>query len=227
MPSLSEIARDERTARMVLSMLVEPDDAATGHLLAAVDGVETLRLAESDDPVPGLGDVDAQVWRGHFAAPGVDSLGERLLHARRMGLGVLIPGDDEWPSSLGDLGERAPYALWTRGASSFLARPLVELVTLTGARASTSYGEHVAGTLTSDLAAAERIVVAGGAYGIEGAAHRAALVAGGDTIAVLANGVDRAYPAGHSELLGRVADVGLLDRQRGEDEQQGGCLAVG
>lgn len=210
MPSLSEIARDERTARMVLSMLVEPDDAATGHLLAAVDGVETLRLAESDDPVPGLGDVDAQVWRGHFAAPGVDSLGERLLHARRMGLGVLIPGDDEWPSSLGDLGERAPYVLWTRGASSFLARPLVELVTLTGARASTSYGEHVAGTLTSDLAAAERIVVAGGAYGIEGAAHRAALVAGGDTIAVLANGVDRAYPAGHSELLGRVADVGLL-----------------
>ena len=50
----------------------------------------------------------------------------------------------------------------------------------------------------------------GGAYGIEGAAHRAALATGGDTIAVLANGVDRAYPAGHSELLDRVADVGLL-----------------
>jgi DNA protecting protein DprA len=75
---------------------------------------------------------------------------------------------------------------------------------------SAHYGEHVAGTLASDLAAAERIVVAGGAYGIEGAAHRATLATGGDTIAVLANGVDRAYPAGHSELLGRVADVGLL-----------------
>ena len=210
MPSLSEIAGDERTARMVLSMLVEPDDAVTGRLLAAVGGVETLRLAEANGPVPGLGDVDAQVWRGHFAAPGVDSLGERLLHARRMGLGLLIPGDDEWPSSLGDLGERTPYVLWTRGASSFLVRPLTDLVTITGARASTSYGEHVAGTLAADLAAAERIVVAGGAYGIEGAAHRTALASGGNTIAVLANGVDRAYPAGHSELLGRVADVGLL-----------------
>ena len=210
MPSLSEIARDERTARLALSMLVEPDDAVTGHLLATVGGVETLRLAESDGPVPGLGDVDLRVWRGRFSTPGIDSLDERLLQARRSGLGVLIPGDDEWPSSLGDLGERAPYVLWTRGASSFLARPPAELVTLTGARAATAYGEHVAGTLASDLAAAERIVVAGGAYGIEGATHRAALASGGDTIAVLANGVDRAYPAGHRELLGRVADAGLL-----------------
>lgn len=210
MSSLSEIAGDERTARMVLSMVVEPDDAVTGRLLATVGGVETLRLAESDSPVPGLGDADAQVWRGHFATPGIDSLDERLLQARRTELGVLIPGDDDGPGSLGDLGERAPYALWTRGASSFLARPLTNLVTLTGARAATSYGEHVAGTLASDLAAVARIVVAGGAYGMEGAAHRAALAAGGDTIAVLANGVDRAYPAGHSELLGRVADVGLL-----------------
>lgn len=210
MLSLSEIAGDERTARMVLSMLVEPDDAVTGHLLATVGGVETLRLAESDSLVPGIGDVDAQVWRGHFAAPGIDSLDERLLQARRAGLGVLVPGDDDWPGSLGDLSERAPYVLWTRGSSSFLARPLADLVTITGARAATSYGEHVAGTLASDLAAADRVVIAGGAYGIEGAAHRAALEAGGDTIAVLANGVDRAYPVGHSELLSRVADVGLL-----------------
>lgn len=210
MSSLSEVAGDERTARMVLSMLVEPDDAVTGRLLATVSGVETLRLAESDGPLPGLSEIDAHVWRGHFATSGIDALDDRLLQARRTGLGVLMPGDDEWPRSLGELGERTPYVLWTRGASSFLARPLADLVTLTGARASTSYGEHVAGTLASDLAAAERIVVAGGAYGIEGAAHRAALATGGDTIAVLANGVDRAYPAGHSELLGRVADVGLL-----------------
>ena len=210
MPSLSEIARDERTARMVLSMLVEPEDAVTGHLLATVGGVETLRLAESDSPVPGLGDVDTQVWRGHFATSVIDALDDRLLQTRQTGLSVLMPGDDEWPRSLGDLGERAPYVLWTRGASSFLARPLADLVTITGARAATSYGEHVTGTLASDLAAAKRIVVAGGAYGIEGAAHRGVLATGGDTIAVLASGVDRAYPAGHSELLGRVADVGLL-----------------
>ena len=83
-------------------------------------------------------------------------------------------------------------------------------MTITGARASTSYGEHVAGELASDLANAERIVVAGGAYGIEGVAHRAALASGGDTIAVMANGADRMYPMGHRELLERVADLGLM-----------------
>ncbi|MFV0551003.1 MAG: DNA-processing protein DprA, partial [Anaerorhabdus sp.] len=116
----------------------------------------------------------------------------------------------EWPSALDDLGDRRPYVLWTRGATSFLARPLNDLVTITGARASTSYGDHVAGQLASDLANAERLVVAGGAYGIEGAAHRAALASGGDTIAVMANGVDRMYPMGHRELLERVADLGLI-----------------
>jgi DNA processing protein len=54
------------------------------------------------------------------------------------------------------------------------------------------------------------VVVAGGSYGIEGAAHRAALAAGGDTIAVLAGGVDRPYPAGHRDLLDQIAGVGLL-----------------
>lgn len=79
MSSLSEVAGDERTARMVLSMLVEPDDAVTSRLLATVGGVETLRLAKSDGPVPGLSEVDAQVWRGHFATSGIDALDDRLL----------------------------------------------------------------------------------------------------------------------------------------------------
>jgi hypothetical protein len=80
MPSLSEIAGDERTARMALSMLVEPDDAVTGRLLATVGGVETLRLAESDGPVPGLGDVDApRSGADAWPTPGIDSLDERLL----------------------------------------------------------------------------------------------------------------------------------------------------
>lgn len=60
------------------------------------------------------------------------------------------------------------------------------------------------------MADEERIVVAGGAYGIEEAAHRAVLAAGGQTIAVLAGGLDRPYPAGHSDMLRQIGDVGLL-----------------
>ncbi len=210
MTNLSHVVQDERTARMVLSMIVDPDDAVTGRLLGELGTLELFRLAERDDAVPGLSTVDAQVWRSQFQRSDTRTLEQNVVEAERAGIGTLIPGDREWPSALDDLGDRRPYVLWTRGTTSFLARPLSDLVTITGARASTSYGEQVAGQLASDLASAERIIVAGGAYGIEGAAHRAALASGGDTIVVMANGVDRPYPMGHRELLERVADLGLM-----------------
>ncbi len=96
------------------------------------------------------------------------------------------------------------------GAASFLTTALSDRATITGARAATSYGEQVAGELAAGLADEERVVVSGDAYGIEGAAHKSVLAASGQTIAVLANGLDRPYPAGHSELLNRIGDVGLL-----------------
>lgn len=210
MTNLSQVVQDERAARMVLSMIVEPNDAVTGRLLGELGALELVRLVERDDVVPGLSAIDAQVWRDRFERSDARTHSQRIVDAQRMGIGVLIPGDKDWPASLDDLGDRRPYVLWTRGTTSFLARPLNDLVTITGARAATSYGEHVADTLASDLASSERIVVAGGAYGIESAAHRAALASGGDTIAVLANGVDRPYPMGHRELLERVADLGLI-----------------
>lgn len=97
-----------------------------------------------------------------------------------------------------------------RGASSFLTAPLSDRVTITGARATTSYGEQVTGELASDLTHAKRIIVAGGAYGIDAAAHRAALASGGQTLAVMVGGLDRLYPSGNRELLERVGDLGLL-----------------
>jgi len=210
MAGLSDVASDERTARMVLSMLVEPNDPVTGRLLALVGAAEVLRLAERDGEVGGLNSVDAEVWRDHFSTSGARNVTERLDEIQQSGVRTLIPGDAHWPVALDDLGEATPYVLWVRGASSFLARPLSDFVTITGARASTPYGDHVARELAAAAAADERVVVAGGAYGIEGAAHQAALAAGGDTIAVLANGVDRPYPAGHRDLLDCVADVGVL-----------------
>lgn len=81
---------------------------------------------------------------------------------------------------------------------------------ITGARAATAYGEQIAGALAMGLADEERTVVSGGAYGIEGAAHKGVLAAAGHTIAVLPSGLDRLYPAGHTDLLNRIGDVGLL-----------------
>ncbi|MGO1539961.1 MAG: DNA-processing protein DprA [Agrococcus casei] len=211
MTKFTDLATDERTARIVLSIIAEPNDSATGRLLTRVGAVETIRLLETDSTVPVLGRVDGTMWRERLTPRvSAESVAERLREVDRLGIGVLIPGDRHWPAGVDDLGDSAPFVLWTKGAASFLARPPSDLVTITGARAATSYGEHVAAELASDLVREERGIIAGGAYGIEGAAHRAALASGGDTIAVLASGVDRPYPAGHSELLRTIADTGLL-----------------
>lgn len=210
MASIAEQVAGERMARMVLSMIAAPDDQVTGHVLAQVGGEETLRLLESDDPIPKMSRAGALLWRERLDGRLDPDLPERVAQAGSQGIGTLIPADRDWPTGLSDLGLRAPYVLWTKGAASFLTSPLRERVTITGARAATPYGMEVASDLAASLADDERIIVAGGGFGIEGAAHRGALAQGGHTIAVLAGGVDRAYPFAHRELLERIGDVGLL-----------------
>lgn len=210
MASLAEQVQGERMARIVLSMIAEPDDLTTGYVLGRHGGVATLSLVESDHDVTGLGRADVLLWRERLRARIAPDLMERVAEDEQHGFGTLIPADREWPAGLDELGDRAPYVLWTQGASSFLATALSDRVTITGARASTHYGEHVTNDLATGLADEERVIIAGGAYGIDNAAHRGVLAAGGQTIAVLATGLDRRYPAAHTELLDRIGDTGLL-----------------
>jgi DNA processing protein len=125
----------------------------------------------------------------------------------------VCPGDPDWPTALDVLvdvtdGEGQggrPLALWVRGGALVDAGPAVAVV---GSRAATDYGAWVAADLAADLAGLGVWVVSGGAYGIDGHAHRGALVAGGVTVAVLACGVDVAYPRQHEQLLERIAGDG-------------------
>lgn len=102
-----------------------------------------------------------------------------------------------------------PPGLFLRGSApvEMLDRPAVAIV---GARACSAYGTHVARMLGRELAAAGLIVVSGLARGVDGAAHRGALEAGGTTVAVLGCGVARDYPAVHAELARRIAERGLI-----------------
>jgi DNA processing protein len=129
--------------------------------------------------------------------------------AARLGAQLLAPGDRFWPEGMAYLEEGAPLALWIRGDAERLER-LHRSVALVGARASSQYGEHVAMEGAAGLADRGFAVVSGGAYGIDAAAHRATLLSGGLTVAFLAGGVDRLYPAGNSELLKRIAAEGVL-----------------
>lgn len=211
MVSLADYARDERTARVMLSMIVEPDDANVGRLLRREGGIETLRLLDAGGPMPGVRPEEAAILHHTVRQAGSRvGFGNDLAHVLDGSYTPLIPGDAHWPVSVDALGERAPYVLWARGATSFLATRRDARVTITGSRAATAYGDHVAGELAADASMAEQIVVSGGAYGIDGAAHHGALAADGDTIAVMASGPDRLYPAGHRDMLERVSDLGLL-----------------
>ncbi|WP_402467764.1 DNA-processing protein DprA [Isoptericola aurantiacus] len=139
--------------------------------------------------------------------PRLDSLDPRreLRVLERLGGALLVPGDPDWPGQLDALGAAAPFALWVRGRADVAdwARGSVAVV---GARAATAYGERVAEDLAAGLADQGFTVVSGGAYGIDAAAHRGALAAGGRSAAVLAGGVDRYYPQGNDGLLRRLVE---------------------
>jgi DNA processing protein len=102
-----------------------------------------------------------------------------------------------------------PARLWLRGEAGLdvLDRPAVAIV---GARACSGYGRAVARLLATEVGSAGVVVVSGLARGIDGEAHRGALVAGGTTVAVLGCGVDRDYPAAHVALAGQIVDTGGL-----------------
>jgi DNA processing protein len=102
-----------------------------------------------------------------------------------------------------------PVGLFVRGDAplDLLARPAVAIV---GARACSGYGASVARSLGRELAGAGLVVVSGLARGVDGEVHRGALDAAGTTVAVLGCGIDRDYPAAHSELARRIAETGLI-----------------
>ena len=113
-----------------------------------------------------------------------------------------------FPTALGAIFD-APAGLFVRGTAelALLDRPAVAIV---GARSCSAYGADVARMLGRELAAAGLVVVSGLARGVDGHAHRGALEAGGATVAVLGCGIDRTYPAAHTELAAGIAERGLV-----------------
>ena len=195
-------AHDDRVARAMLSYLAEPGDRRIGRLLtrhAAVDVVEMIRSGTS-----GLETEERYRVRLASAKPE-----QHLDRVAEVGGRLLVPDDLEWPRQLDDLGDSAPWALWVRGTLD-LRLTALRSVAVVGARASTRYGERVASQMGSDLAESGWAVVSGGAFGIDKAAHLGALAAQGLTVAVLACGVDLAYPPSHDALFARIAADGLV-----------------
>jgi DNA processing protein len=209
----------DRRARIALAHLVEPGSRALGLLVARVGPVETLARLRAGE----VSDALRAVTAPRLAAADPDLVVDQaLLRAQRLGVRIVTPGDDEWPRQLDELSGISvdgpdrfrrdtfpPHCVWLRGEPR-LAEACDRSVAVVGSRACTSYGEHVAGDLSFGLAERGWTVVSGGAYGVDAAAHRGALAAGGCTIAVLACGIDRPYPLAHASLFDRIGELGLL-----------------
>ncbi|MFF8293038.1 DNA-processing protein DprA [Streptomyces sp. NPDC016309] len=205
-----QVTERERRARAALTRVVEPGDEHGGRWLRELGPVELLRRLTTvpyDDEA--LGGASEQRIQG-FRARAARAEPERDLAAvEAVGGRFVVPGDAEWPSQLDDLGDGRPVGLWVRGGPD-LRHWALRSVAVVGARACTPYGAHMAASLASGLAERGWVVVSGAAFGVDGAAHRGALAAGGATVAVLACGVDTAYPRGHTELIRRIARQGLV-----------------
>jgi DNA processing protein len=206
------VAADVLLARAYLQRVAEPPAphlsrfVETHGPVAAADLVRTAAAPRS-------------VLEETTARHAVDLAERDLAEAERVGARLLVPEDAAWPQwpflALGVAQSRGipwagrPLALWVRGTAD-LGACAERAVAIVGARSATAYGEHVAAEFGHDLASAGITVVSGAAYGVDGAAHRGALAAGGPTVAVLGCGVDRPYPAGHATLLDRIGESGVV-----------------
>ncbi|HEY7324966.1 MAG TPA: DNA-processing protein DprA [Streptosporangiaceae bacterium] len=206
----------ERRARVALSFLAKPGDPVLGTALQSRTAAEVLALvtgADADGELL-LADQQEDVALGRAVERWRDRLGEipstaRMAAWQDVGLRLVMPGDAEWPTQLDDLGEARPLLLWLRGTAD-LRLTCINSVAIVGSRAATGYGQHVAIELAAVLAERGAATVSGGAYGIDASAHRGALAAGGDTVAVLAGGLDFGYPQGNRGLFDAVAAQGVL-----------------
>ncbi|QFZ22751.1 DNA-processing protein DprA [Saccharothrix syringae] len=201
-----------RLARAYLSRVAEPPANALAAFVAEVGPVQAAARVRAGEVPPA---VDSQT----SARRAEDRAEQDLELVTEAGGRLVVPEDDEWPrwpfnalaiaAANGLRCGLEPLALWVRGDHD-LTESTQRAVAVVGSRAASGYGQHVAGELGFGLAGAGVTVVSGAAYGIDGAAHRGALGADGPTIAVLACGVDVAYPAGHRALIERIAAQGLV-----------------
>jgi DNA processing protein len=144
----------------------------------------------------------------------VDSIISRDLRARaeaeiasvkKLGGDILLLDDGVYPSALREIYD-PPIVLYVKGAwSECLDQPCVGVV---GSRKCSTYGQNAALMLARDLAQRGVTVVSGFARGIDAAAHRGALEAGGKTVAVLGTGIDEVYPRDHKRLAVEILERG-------------------
>lgn len=196
---------EEREAWLALNMVPHVGPATFGILLEHFGTAKRILKAplKAFEAVPGVGPTTAKAIRGCRAQETVDR--ERKRMAAR-GLGFVTLREAGYPAPLRHISQPPPV-LYIRGSWEGHDQRAVAVV---GSRDATPYGRGVADRLAFDLARRGLTIVSGLARGIDAAAHRGALRAGGRTIAVLGSGADIIYPTEHRKLAEAITERGAL-----------------
>ena len=192
-----------RRARIALASVCEPGEAGLSDLIESrgPSTVVAALLSGTQLRIPRAASIGARLADLDLSA--------QVSRSEEIGVRIVLPGEREWPGQLDDLGPNRPLALWCWGEANLRLHAL-DSVAMVGARACTRYGEMVTREWSAVLAGDRTSIISGGAYGIDGAAHRGALAVDGTTICVLAGGVDEPYPRGHEGLFAQIMERGVL-----------------
>ena len=195
----------EVRALLVLHLVPGLGPRLTAALLDRFGSAEAVVDASSAElcEVPHIGPKLAADVREAVRRADVDAELQRM---ERHGVRLLALGTPEYPESLATIPDPS-HLLYIRGT---LEARDAKAVAIVGSRSCTAYGRRIAERLAGGLARAGYTIVSGLARGIDGVAHRAALQAGGRTVAVLANGLARVYPPEHKGLADEVAASGAV-----------------
>jgi len=192
----------DRQARLIISIAGEPGDERVGQAVAEFGAAESVKRWESGYGADAMCKSIDRVMNSALIEQAVKSLNS--VRGR-----FITPADDEWPATLDDLDTSAPIGLWCIGNGS-LSEITQRSLAVVGARSATSYGERIAHEIGAQAAKENVGVISGAAYGIDAAAHRGTLAGQGKTVAILACGVDVAYPVSHRGLLSSITDSGVV-----------------
>lgn len=166
-----------------------------------------LRAGTPLKNIPGVGPRLLELLaNGHQVATARQRAQRELDQLAARNVSLLSLSSSEYPDSLRSLPD-SPVLLYFSGNLGWLTHPAVAII---GARTATEYGRRISSMLAAELAAMGITIVSGAAYGIDAAAHRGALQAGGGTAAVLGCGVDVVYPRSHARLFREIIDNGVL-----------------
>jgi len=194
---------DESIARLLLFAVIEPADPFWSYEINQRGAISVYRRLLSGKHYSTKNNIihlQEQLLQQDVSA--------LRLEISRSGGVFICPQDSDWPTSLFDL-STPPIGLIVKGDRSALGR-VNNSISIVGSRNPTNYGVRLSYMLARQSSEAGLIVVSGGAYGIDTAAHEGALSNMGTSICVLAGGINKLYPAENIRLFNNISKSGLL-----------------